>query len=99
MNNQIKKHLVAHKTKDRVCAHCGRRIANTVDHFVPQSKGGISDSRNLMPLCYECNQERKNDMVNPWTYYRYAYKWAIRDCIEYQKRGKRNDETKLAKKF
>ncbi|MCR5058795.1 MAG: HNH endonuclease [Clostridiales bacterium] len=37
----------------------------TIDHFVPRSLGGTFDRRNLMPLCKDCNKERKSDYIDP----------------------------------
>ena len=73
------------KTKG-VCAHCGRpasRRTQTVDHFVPRSKGGGYDIRNLMPLCLDCNRERGTSWINPYEYYKFAPKSVIHKCIDY----------------
>ena len=72
------------KTTDNRCAHCGNvAYRKTVDHFVPLSMGGGNDSRNLMPLCYDCNFERKSEVVEPGKFYRYAKPWAIKACRVY----------------
>lgn len=70
-----------------VCAHCGRKAAQpsrTVDHYIPRSWGSGYDMRNLMPLCKECNHLRDNRKINPQTYYKFASKEAIRQCLEYE---------------
>lgn len=42
------------------CYRCGR-IADTVDHIVPISKGGAQlDPANLRPACKSCNSARGN---------------------------------------
>ena len=77
--------LVWRKTHGR-CAHCGRYPPfelQTIDHFVPKSVGGTNDKRNLIPLCYDCNQARKSIKINPWKFYRYAPKGVKYRCIEY----------------
>jgi len=89
--------IIWNKTQGH-CAHCGRLIQagnQTVDHFIPQADGGGSDKRNLMPLCRSCNMRRSDEPVDPWEYYRYAPKWAKRDCEEYEKEW-RSFHTNLA---
>ena len=72
------------KTTDNRCAHCGKiAYRKTIDHFIPRSMGGGNDSRNLMPLCYDCNFERKSEVVEPGQFYRYAKRWAIKECKAY----------------
>lgn len=36
------------------CHFCGGK-AQSIDHFVPRSKGGRSDRSNLVPACHLCN--------------------------------------------
>ncbi len=49
----------------------------TVDHIVPKSKGGTNLMDNLQPMCYKCNQ-LKRDIVkgcdNPITQHKDVYK-------------------------
>lgn len=45
------------KLKGNACYYCGK-IATTVDHVIPKSAGGKSDSNNLVPSCYKCNQRK-----------------------------------------
>ena len=74
------------KTGDGRCAHCGNvTYRKTIDHYIPVHDGGTDDQRNLMPLCYKCNQNRSSRRVNPWEYYIYAKPWAIQACLEYEK--------------
>ena len=37
------------------CAYCGRAKPSTLDHVVPQSKGGKTVKNNLVGCCGECN--------------------------------------------
>ena len=37
-------------------------VVITVDHIIPQSKGGRSQNYNLQPMCYVCNQKKTNNM-------------------------------------
>jgi hypothetical protein len=58
--------------------------SQTIDHFIPKSRGGTYDRRNLMPLCRECNQNRKSRPVDPVLFYAYASEDSIRECIAYR---------------
>lgn len=40
-----------------VCHYCGD-IAHTIDHIIPQSKGGKSNEENLVACCEYCNVYR-----------------------------------------
>lgn len=76
-----------HKAGGR-CAHCGRvpcGRSQTIDHFIPRSRGGSFDRRNLMPLCRECNESRKSQLVNPAIFYVFATEDAIKGCISYER--------------
>lgn len=71
------------------CAHCGRAAnaaLQTVDHVIPKSLGGSDDLRNLMPLCYNCNEERQSAEIEPATFYCYAEDWAIEDFLHYRRK-------------
>lgn len=37
------------------CAYCQKRKANTIDHFIPISRGGSDVIGNLIPACSRCN--------------------------------------------
>ncbi len=41
------------------CAYCGRH-ASTVDHIVPQSRGGTSTWLNAVAACAPCNHRKAN---------------------------------------
>jgi hypothetical protein len=43
----------------RVCCYCGGR-ATTVDHIVPQSRGGKNTWLNTVAACNGCNQAKAN---------------------------------------
>ena len=48
------------------CAYCGEHIKQknmTVDHYVPQSKGGGNNIENLMPCCSRCNTMKASDSL------------------------------------
>lgn len=69
-----------------VCGHCGKPLTGstaTVDHVVPVNNHGTNDERNLVCLCYECNQSKGSRIVAPSGYYKYLNKEAMRDTLDY----------------
>ena len=71
---------------DGLCAHCGRAVNDslrTIDHIVPKSAGGGNDVRNLMPLCYDCNQKRSSNSIEPASFYKFASQLALDEYEDY----------------
>lgn len=80
-----RKKLVWQKSSG-ICAHCGKTVSGelkTIDHVIPQIYDGGDDIRNLMPLCYKCNQDRASGNIVPQTYYKYATDRAISELLSY----------------
>lgn len=50
---------------DNCCGYCGK-TANTLDHIVPVSHGGISETSNLLPACSPCNSKKGSYSVEQW---------------------------------
>lgn len=49
------------------CVYCGKFQENPViEHFVPFSKGGSSNIRNLVPACKFCNSKKNNKDPYQW---------------------------------
>jgi 5-methylcytosine-specific restriction endonuclease McrA len=54
------------------CAYCGRDLHDvsarerSLDHLVPQCKGGSHESSNLVTACTSCNSKRQH---TPWRQY------------------------------
>jgi len=47
----------------QVCQYCGHRLAKselTIDHVIPQSKGGNDTWENLVLACVNCNVKKAN---------------------------------------
>lgn len=40
------------------CKHCGTHLNLSVDHIIPESKGGESTLYNLQTLCRSCNSRK-----------------------------------------
>lgn len=54
------------------CYYCGGGLSrknSTVDHLLPRSRGGLSESGNLVATCKQCNHD-KGDMTEE-EYYKY----------------------------
>ena len=42
------------------CAYCGSEENLTIDHIVPQSKGGMDFTKNVVCCCHSCNQDKSH---------------------------------------
>lgn len=45
------------------CAYCGSEEDLTIDHILPQCKGGMDFTKNVVCCCHSCNQSKGHD---PW---------------------------------
>jgi 5-methylcytosine-specific restriction endonuclease McrA len=55
------------------CAVCGKQLRDLfgnvephADHWLPLSKGGGSEAKNMICLCSECNMNKHDAMPNEW---------------------------------
>jgi len=48
------------------CAYCGSEEDLTIDHIVPQSKGGIDATCNVVCCCKSCNQNKGHESWEDW---------------------------------
>lgn len=69
------------------CAHCGKETkrSRTVDHYIPKSRGGGYDRRNLVPLCSACNRARGSKPIVAREYYQYLSEWAFEELEQYER--------------
>jgi hypothetical protein len=51
---------------DHKCAYCGSEEDLTLDHVIPQSKGGLDITRNVVCCCKSCNQSKGHDHWKLW---------------------------------
>ncbi len=55
-----KKRLLIYRRDGFKCLECGVSTNLTLDHIVPQSKGGGNQDKNLRTLCESCNLKKGN---------------------------------------
>lgn len=48
------------------CAYCNSEENLTIDHIIPQSKGGIDFTENVVCCCHSCNQSKGNNSWKEW---------------------------------
>lgn len=48
---------------DYTCAYCGQ-YGNTIDHIIPESKGGSSKWDNVITACFSCNNIKDDKMLS-----------------------------------
>ena len=51
-------YLGVYERDDWCCQYCGERSDLTIDHLIPQSRGGGNDPANLMVACRTCNSKK-----------------------------------------
>ena len=77
---------ISMKSDDR-CCHCGKLcyfgFGATVDHFIPISRGGTNDPKNLVMMCYDCNEAKGNLIVAPVGYLPYIKDKYMEEVIDY----------------
>lgn len=64
---------------DHQCAYCAG-LADTLDHVLPRSKGGLTVAQNLVPACRRCNGAKSS--TDWWGWFR-AQAW---HCPERERR-------------
>ena len=48
------------------CAYCGSEENLTIDHIIPQSKGGMDFTKNVVCCCHDCNQSKGHEYWKLW---------------------------------
>lgn len=49
------------------CAFCGKH-ADTIDHIIPKSKGGLNTYENCVACCFKCNSSKANKHLSETTH-------------------------------
>lgn len=59
---------------DGRCYYCGARLDSetsyTIDHIVPQSRGGLHSLENVVPACKSCNSAKGTKFLEEFRFYR-----------------------------
>lgn len=48
------------------CAYCESEENLTIDHIVPQSRGGSDTTKNVVCCCHSCNQNKGHEHWKLW---------------------------------
>lgn len=48
------------------CAYCGSEEKLTIDHIIPQSKGGMDFTKNVVCCCESCNRDKGHSNWEDW---------------------------------
>ena len=48
------------------CAYCGSEDNLTIDHILPQAKGGQDTTKNVVCCCHSCNQSKGHEHWKLW---------------------------------
>ena len=54
-----------HKFTEKSCIYCGKP-SESIDHILPRSKGGLSNTENCVPACLSCNGDKSNNEAFHW---------------------------------
>ena len=54
-----------HKFTEKSCIYCGKP-SESIDHILPQCKGGLSKTENCVPACLSCNGDKSNNEAFYW---------------------------------
>lgn len=54
-----------HRYTDHCCIYCGQR-SESIDHVLPQSRGGLSVTENCVPACLSCNGQKGDADAFSW---------------------------------
>lgn len=65
---------LAYELKGRnTCFYCGKSFEDedmTIDHMIPQERGGPTITNNLVPSCKECNSKKSNMTTEQYIKYK-----------------------------
>lgn len=50
------------------CAYCESEENITLDHIIPQCKGGLDIKTNVVACCHSCNQSKGHTAWEDWYY-------------------------------
>lgn len=73
------------------CAYCGSEENLTIDHIIPQSKGGLDITKNVICCCKICNQNKGHA---PWEEWYFSQNFFSKEKYEKIKEWMRPDPPK-----
>ncbi len=69
-NHYLKTRFTVFRRDKFTCRYCGRTIRENIslhiDHIIPDSKGGLFRLDNLVTACNECNEGKKDVLLEVW---------------------------------
>ena len=54
-----------HNFTESSCIYCGQP-SESIDHILPRSRGGISNTENCVPACLSCNGDKSDNEAFFW---------------------------------
>ncbi len=54
-----------HNYTGKSCIYCGKH-SESIDHILPQSRGGLSITENCVPACLSCNGNKSDSEAFIW---------------------------------
>lgn len=63
------------------CAYCQSEENITLDHIIPQCKGGLDIKTNVVACCHSCNQSKAHTPWETWYYQQEFFTEIKRDAI------------------
>jgi hypothetical protein len=63
------------------CAYCQSEENITLDHIIPQCKGGLDIKTNVVACCHSCNQSKAHTPWETWYYQQDFFTEIKRDAI------------------
>jgi len=67
---------------DNRCAYCGSKEELTIDHIIPQTRGGNNHITNVLCCCKKCNGSKSHYEWNDWYNRQEFFSQARRQKIE-----------------
>jgi HNH endonuclease/Domain of unknown function (DUF4373) len=66
-SSEYRKHqLFVFERDGYTCVYCGSNQELSLDHVIPQSRGGSHDAENLATCCTPCNSSKNNKTPEEW---------------------------------
>lgn len=60
--DNMSRHAIKNRDNHK-CAYCGKK-GTTIDHIIPQSRGGTSKWDNVITCCHDCNSKKSDKLLS-----------------------------------